>query len=554
MKKKIICILVCTLLIATALPVVGTMNDIDKTFTNNGNLQITLYKGLLPLKENGIEADAILITGEGVTITLDDFDGFDYNYEINLPAGTYDVKVTVGSQTRMKTISLSEGEYGRISFFFPFKGTSSIDTIPSSIKDSTEDSCFLNVFLYKGALPIRSRAIKADSSITVVNKDKEGKSYTLDEADWQDYNKCYSAWIDPGTYTITIKAGSQTRTKTDLSLTDKFEDVNFYFLFKGTSSIDTIPSSIKDSTDLNSVFGLDDNLITNPSFEEGSGGLPTGWIYNDIQFDEEYTWDDSDAYSGSKSVGITHVTEVGDPEIHEISPYYWITQEYIPVDCENNVYVIGGYSKMSKTSDFAIWADLGFITYDENKEYVEKGGYGYGEPGWHYYEFNTGTFGETTHKYIRITLHYDFDERVLDDPTLEIRFDDIFLIEFENSPPTTPVINGPITGKAGEEQTYTITSTDENNDELLFRIDWGDGNDTSIGWYDSGEEVIVSYIWETEGTFILKVQSVDEWRGESEWATLEVTMPRNRAIQTPFLRFLESHPILYQLLQRALQL
>ena len=40
---------------------------------------------------------------------------------------------------------------------------------------------------------------------------------------------------------------------------------------------------------------------------------------------------------------------------------------------------------------------------------------------------------------------------------------------------------------------------------------------------------------------------------ESSWATLHVTMPKNRAIQTPFKWFLQQYPNLFLLLKILLQ-
>ncbi len=41
---------------------------------------------------------------------------------------------------------------------------------------------------------------------------------------------------------------------------------------------------------------------------------------------------------------------------------------------------------------------------------------------------------------------------------------------------------------------------------------------------------------------------------ESEWATLEVGMPKNKATNSLFLRSLENHPRLFPLLQQLLGL
>jgi hypothetical protein len=50
----------------------------------------------------------------------------------------------------------------------------------------------------------------------------------------------------------------------------------------------------------------------------------------------------------------------------------------------------------------------------------------------------------------------------------------------------------------------------------------------------SGEETIVSHTWNTKGTYEIKVKSIDQYSAESDWAILEVTMPKSKS--TEFLK------------------
>jgi len=75
-----------------------------------------------------------------------------------------------------------------------------------------------------------------------------------------------------------------------------------------------------------------------------------------------------------------------------------------------------------------------------------------------------------------------------------------------------------------------------------------------IGPYSSGEEVIVNHIWAEKGTYIVKVKAWDYYQAESDWATLEVSMPKNRAVNPLFLIFLEQHLHLFPLLRQLLGL
>ncbi len=103
--------------------------------------------------------------------------------------------------------------------------------------------------------------------------------------------------------------------------------------------------------------------------------------------------------------------------------------------------------------------------------------------------------------------------------------------EYYNSPPEKPSIVGPTTGSPDEELTYEITTTDPDDNDLYYYIDWGDGNNSGwLGPYDSGQTKKFKHIWIEKGTYIIMTQARDSFYDESEWGTLEVSMPKN--IQT----------------------
>ncbi len=123
-----------------------------------------------------------------------------------------------------------------------------------------------------------------------------------------------------------------------------------------------------------------------------------------------------------------------------------------------------------------------------------------------------------------------------------------------NEPPTTPILNGPTTGKIGDDLTYTFVSTDPDGDDIRYCIQWGCADpEICIGAYPSGEEQVASHDY-AEGTYIIKVKAQDINDAESDWATLEISVPKIKGVNLFFLRFLNQYPTLFTLLQKFLGL
>jgi len=99
-----------------------------------------------------------------------------------------------------------------------------------------------------------------------------------------------------------------------------------------------------------------------------------------------------------------------------------------------------------------------------------------------------------------------------------------------NNPPNTPYIYGPNSGNIDTSYEYTMVATDPDNDNVYYCIDWGDGSEEyCTGPYISGEEVKVSHTWEKEQSYIVKIKAKDTSGTESDWATLEISMPKQKS-------------------------
>jgi len=123
--------------------------------------------------------------------------------------------------------------------------------------------------------------------------------------------------------------------------------------------------------------------------------------------------------------------------------------------------------------------------------------------------------------------------------------------------PSNPIITGPTSGKAGNSYPYTFTSTHPKGDNVSYYIEWGDGGTTDWTAFQASGAPGYSenYTWSAKGTFTIKAKAKDVDGAESDWTTLEVTMPKNKPfnfnfnlLEWLFERFPNAFPILRHML------
>jgi hypothetical protein len=107
-----------------------------------------------------------------------------------------------------------------------------------------------------------------------------------------------------------------------------------------------------------------------------------------------------------------------------------------------------------------------------------------------------------------------------------------------NMPPSVPVVTGSVSGKVGEEYTYSASSIDPEGSQLEYLFDWDDG--TNSGWQTSAA---ISHIWNVQGDFNIKVKARDSDHLESGWGSLDVSMPKSKQFMTMFE---ECFPLLFK--------
>jgi hypothetical protein len=127
----------------------------------------------------------------------------------------------------------------------------------------------------------------------------------------------------------------------------------------------------------------------------------------------------------------------------------------------------------------------------------------------------------------------------------------------ENQPPNKPSTpSGPTSGNAGTTYQYSSSTTDPEGNNVYYNFSWGDGSYSDwLGPYPSGGPVNGFHAWTTQGGYSIFVKAKDEAGLESPWSEpLSISMPKNKAINTPFLNFLENHPHMFPLLRQLLRL
>lgn len=126
----------------------------------------------------------------------------------------------------------------------------------------------------------------------------------------------------------------------------------------------------------------------------------------------------------------------------------------------------------------------------------------------------------------------------------------ILTVKISNPPNKPQRPSGPSSGKIQENYSFTSLSIDPDVDDIYYKFDWDDGTDTGwIGPYESGVVVNASHIWETKGTYSVKVKAKDIHGAESDWSdSLVVSVPKNKFFRA--LNYLEILKIIYQRFQQ----
>jgi len=102
----------------------------------------------------------------------------------------------------------------------------------------------------------------------------------------------------------------------------------------------------------------------------------------------------------------------------------------------------------------------------------------------------------------------------------------------ETGAPDKPTIEGSTFGKPENDYSFTFTSTDPENEDIFYYIDWDDGTvEDWLGPYSSGESLEISHSWDDLGDFNIKARAKDINGARSIWSD-----PYNMHIGLPELK------------------
>jgi len=88
-----------------------------------------------------------------------------------------------------------------------------------------------------------------------------------------------------------------------------------------------------------------------------------------------------------------------------------------------------------------------------------------------------------------------------------------------NKPPNVPTITGPASGYVNVSYTYNVTATDPDNDQVKYKVDWGDGTNDTTALGASGWTGKPSHSWKTAGTYPVKAMTIDAKGAQSAWSS-----------------------------------
>jgi len=140
---------------------------------------------------------------------------------------------------------------------------------------------------------------------------------------------------------------------------------------------------------------------------------------------------------------------------------------------------------------------------------------------WDFGDNTTGSGEITTHAYAAIGT-YIVTLTVTDNDDASHTDTITVVITKANKAPTKPVVNGPTTGNKNTEYTYTVVSTDEDNDTIKYTFDWDDDTTDESSFLQNGTSFTINHSWTAAGRYIVTVTVTDNKTDSSTELTVYI--------------------------------
>jgi hypothetical protein len=154
---------------------------------------------------------------------------------------------------------------------------------------------------------------------------------------------------------------------------------------------------------------------------------------------------------------------------------------------------------------------------------------------------------------------YSIQVKAEDEHGEQSEFSQIKTIEItENNEPYKPnQPSGPTSGKTGTAHIYSSSTIDPEGHQLYYFFDWGDGTDSGwVGPKASGESIAQSHIWETPGSYYIKVKAIDDPNNDGDYTdgkeslyseSLPITMKKSKIRLLTLEQFFQQSKLFNQL-------
>jgi uncharacterized repeat protein (TIGR01451 family) len=94
-----------------------------------------------------------------------------------------------------------------------------------------------------------------------------------------------------------------------------------------------------------------------------------------------------------------------------------------------------------------------------------------------------------------------------------------------NYPPTNPDVYGPTEGFINIEYNFSIASTDIDNNEIRYIVDWDDGTSSESGFLITGESFNITHKWTQPGDYKINVSADDDNTNSTSELTIKINKP-----------------------------